>query len=550
MALDDHGNEVGYVNFSFHYFPCRKLFVGGLHQSTNTDGLHNYFSKFGDIEESIVMMDNRTGRSRGFGYVKFREPSAVDEVLSKKIHVIDNKEVDPKRCNINMRGKNKRSLKIFVGGIAFEHNEETIRNFFQCFGNVTDVNLLSNPGRPRHRGFAFVGFDDEEVVKRLIKMHFVNLHGKQVEIKPMEPPNTQKNFGYVPPGMLNSPNGRPGRGYSRFGSFHQHSIPYGGWNHWGHSGNGDGKADFLIDGNSGGNGWNQMVNQNNNPTWSSQPPPASQWNGPQSPSSLNGCWESQMAAAAAAAAFQSNGFPPPQQQWGPQPSSGRREHSISYFVSFLGMCLKVVLCLRWCRHVESPYCIRSGRFGVASSRFADPATKLPVQRVLFVGPPGSCFRSDGGSGSMDPTLMDYNSWTSPTYQQQQHQSGPTHPSSNIQPASDQFSRRIIGNVGVGGTNDDSHFANAWNTTPNNRSNQWSRNSMPLWSNSSIARTDQGDSPNGARLGGAMGLSTNADSSGKSVFMFFCFLNAAIIESVLLLLWLSSIFHVKSSTPFI
>ncbi|KAL5962574.1 DAZ-associated protein 1 [Taenia solium] len=429
MALDDHGNEVG------------KLFVGGLHQSTNTDGLHNYFSKFGDIEESIVMMDNRTGRSRGFGYVKFREPSAVDEVLSKKIHVIDNKEVDPKRCNINMRGKNKRSLKIFVGGIAFEHNEETIRNFFQCFGNVTDVNLLSNPGRPRHRGFAFVGFDDEEVVKRLIKMHFVNLHGKQVEIKPMEPPNTQKNFGYVPPD--------------------------GGWNHWGHSGNGDGKADFLIDGNSGGNGWNQMVNQHNSPTWSSQPPPASQWNGPQSPSSLNGCWESQMAAAAAAAAFQSNGFPPPQQQWGTQPSSGR-----PYAPSSEGALIKC-----------SP------------------------------GPPGSCFRSDvGGSGSMDPTLMDYNSWTSPTHQQQQHQSGPTHPSSNIQPASDQFSRRIIGNVGVGGTNDDSHFANAWNTTPNDRSNQWSRNSMPLWSSSSVARTDQGDSPNGARLGGAMGLSTNADSS--------------------------------------
>ncbi|VDD82203.1 unnamed protein product [Mesocestoides corti] len=85
MALDAQGNEVG------------KLFVGGLHQSTNTNGLHNYFSKFGDIEESIVMMDNRTGRSRGFGYVKFKEPSAVDQVLSEKVHVIDNKEVDPKR---------------------------------------------------------------------------------------------------------------------------------------------------------------------------------------------------------------------------------------------------------------------------------------------------------------------------------------------------------------------------------------------------------------------------------------------------------------------
>ncbi|KAL7059087.1 hypothetical protein AAHC03_013872 [Spirometra sp. Aus1] len=93
MALDAQGNEVG------------KLFVGGLHQSTSTEGLSKYFAKFGEIEESIVMMDNRTGRSRGFGYVKFKEPSAVDQVLAEKIHIIDNKEVDPKKCNINMRGK-------------------------------------------------------------------------------------------------------------------------------------------------------------------------------------------------------------------------------------------------------------------------------------------------------------------------------------------------------------------------------------------------------------------------------------------------------------
>uniref|UniRef100_A0A5K3F725 RRM domain-containing protein n=2 Tax=Mesocestoides corti TaxID=53468 RepID=A0A5K3F725_MESCO len=320
MALDAQGNEVG------------KLFVGGLHQSTNTNGLHNYFSKFGDIEESIVMMDNRTGRSRGFGYVKFKEPSAVDQVLSEKVHVIDNKEVDPKRCNINMRGKNRRSLKIFVGGIAFEHDEETIRTFFQSFGNVTDVNLLSNPGRPRHRGFAFVGFDDEEVVKKLIKMHYINLNGKQVEIKPMEPPNPQKTTGYMSPSVLNvHNNGRPVRGSGRINSIHSH-VSYGSWNQWSHSGSGGNGVD--IPGGVGGtsdNSWNHILNHHALTPWGSQLPPP--WNGPASsagngPSSspLNGCWDNQMAAAAAAA-FQSNGFTSPQQQWGSQQSSNRRPAS-------------------------------------------------------------------------------------------------------------------------------------------------------------------------------------------------------------------------------
>ncbi|VDM35805.1 unnamed protein product [Hydatigera taeniaeformis] len=140
---------------------------------------------------------------------------------------------------------------------------------------------------------------------------------------------------------------------------------------------------------------------------------------------------------------------------------------------------------------------------------------------LQTGLPGSCFRGDvsggngsgSGSGSIDPTLMDYNSWTSSTQQQQQPHTGPAHPSSNLQPVNDHFSRRIIGNVGVGGTNDESHFANAWNAaTPNDRANQWSRNSMPLWSSSSVVRADQSDSPNGARLGGVMGMSTNPESS--------------------------------------
>lgn len=94
------------------------------------------------------MMDSKTGRSRGFGYVKFNNDNCVDWVLKQKSHFIDEKEVDPKRCNVNMKGrvrlflclfflKNRRSLKIFVGGIAVEHDESVIRNFFSSYGKVS-----------------------------------------------------------------------------------------------------------------------------------------------------------------------------------------------------------------------------------------------------------------------------------------------------------------------------------------------------------------------------------------------------------------------------
>nr|CAH8864192.1 unnamed protein product [Trichobilharzia regenti] len=179
---DSDGNEIG------------KLFIGGLSQATNNGSLRLYFSRFGEIDDAIVMMDNKTGRSRGFGYVKYHECDSVTLALQAKPHIIDGKEVDAKQCNINMKGRNKRSLKIFVGGIGLEQDIESIKDYFKQFGHVTDVNLMMDTNKQRHRGFAFISFDDENVVKRLINLHYVNINNKQVEIKAMEPPNFNRKL--------------------------------------------------------------------------------------------------------------------------------------------------------------------------------------------------------------------------------------------------------------------------------------------------------------------------------------------------------------------
>ncbi|KAM3184750.1 hypothetical protein ACTXT7_007731 [Hymenolepis weldensis] len=174
---DLEGNEIG------------KLFVGGLSQNTNDISLRIYFSRFGEIEDASVMIDNRTGRSRGFGYVKFRDQKSVNRVLAAKSHWLDEKEIDTQQCNVNMKGRNRRNLKIFVGGIGMDQDAASIKSYFEKFGRVTDVNLLIDPVKRKHRGFAFIGFEDEKTVNRLINMHFLTIGNKKVEIKAMEPPN-------------------------------------------------------------------------------------------------------------------------------------------------------------------------------------------------------------------------------------------------------------------------------------------------------------------------------------------------------------------------
>lgn len=56
------------------------------------ESLRDYFSQFGDVQECTVMRDSATGRSRGFGFLTFRDPKTVNTVMVKE-HYLDGKIV-------------------------------------------------------------------------------------------------------------------------------------------------------------------------------------------------------------------------------------------------------------------------------------------------------------------------------------------------------------------------------------------------------------------------------------------------------------------------
>lgn len=52
----------------------------------------NYFSKYGEITDSVIMIDKHSGRPRGFGFVTFADQAVADKVLEED-HVIDGRTV-------------------------------------------------------------------------------------------------------------------------------------------------------------------------------------------------------------------------------------------------------------------------------------------------------------------------------------------------------------------------------------------------------------------------------------------------------------------------
>ena len=76
------------------------------------------------------------------------------------------------------------SNKVFVGGMSWDTNDDSLRRAFEEFGPVSDAKVILNRENGKSRGFGFVTFESNDAASRAIsEMDGQDLDGRTVKVK-------------------------------------------------------------------------------------------------------------------------------------------------------------------------------------------------------------------------------------------------------------------------------------------------------------------------------------------------------------------------------
>ncbi|PIN21810.1 putative RNA-binding protein SEB4 (RRM superfamily) [Handroanthus impetiginosus] len=78
-----------------------KVFVGGLAWETPKEAMRGHFEKFGEILEAVIISDKLTGRSKGYGFVTFKDAEAAKKACEDPTPIINGRRAN---CNLAALG--------------------------------------------------------------------------------------------------------------------------------------------------------------------------------------------------------------------------------------------------------------------------------------------------------------------------------------------------------------------------------------------------------------------------------------------------------------
>jgi len=154
----------------FDKYDKTNLIVNYLPLHFREKNLRKLFQEFGLIESCIIMYNrknNRKGRSKGFGFVKFFRPE--DAIAA--VQACNGKEIPNTGKTIKVsvaRPGNRKRNNLFVSQLPAEWTDKNLNELFASYGHISESRVLYF-GNNISRRCGFVRFDTDEEAAHALK---------------------------------------------------------------------------------------------------------------------------------------------------------------------------------------------------------------------------------------------------------------------------------------------------------------------------------------------------------------------------------------------
>lgn len=165
----------------------KTLFVGRLAPSVTEEILRSKFEKYGEIEHvRFIWKDFDNFVHKGCAYLQFKKRKGAEKATELNGTLIEGREI---RANLeiekNIHKSNQHTL--YLTGLSYDTDEESIKNYFKTFGKVTRVSIPVWDDSKKRKGFAFVDFEDFPSMQKALEAKEVEIDSRMVYIEKYNP---------------------------------------------------------------------------------------------------------------------------------------------------------------------------------------------------------------------------------------------------------------------------------------------------------------------------------------------------------------------------
>ncbi|XP_040370481.1 UBP1-associated protein 2A isoform X1 [Rosa chinensis] len=184
----------------------RKIFVHGLGWDTTRETLVSAFQPYGDVEDSNLVMDKLTGKTKGYGFVLFKTRRGALKALKEPKKSIGNRSASCQLASVgpgNNTGAPSSSSsggqsdsagrKIYVSGVPHEAEAEKLRVLFGRFGEIETGPMGFDSQTGKSRGFALFLYKSVEGAKKALEEPVKVFEGHQLNCQKATEGSKNKN---------------------------------------------------------------------------------------------------------------------------------------------------------------------------------------------------------------------------------------------------------------------------------------------------------------------------------------------------------------------